>query len=184
MTISSCVHAEECKWRKNHVYYSISGEENVRGISTLTVRNCLSRVFHIFENAIPGYYFTNVDSAINEEIDVSIVFEKFLAIKEKPSSSRTNCTNDGDDVKTIRSGKIYFNTDFNYMCKHMDNSETSAYGVDLFSLGLHEVAHLIGMADNEDPTSIAFRAADNFDYYQKSGSLNEADIKRVANLYM
>lgn len=171
--------SEECKWRKNHIYYSISGEENVRGISTLNIRNCIARVFHIFENSLPGYYFTNIDAAVNEEIDVTVSFEN-LKLSDDPSFSEVNCT----DGVAIRSGAVFFNTNFIFMCKHMDNADTSTYGVDLFTLGLHEVGHLIGMTNNDDPTSIVFKQSDNFDYYQKRGSLNNGDRQRVEKLYM
>lgn len=181
---------EHCKWRKNHIYYTISGDYLVHGISPETVKNCVRRAFNLYENSMLGYYFVNQNSVICEEADVEIIFESFGKKNGEFSLSKFNCTDDdeiaGELIQTIRSGEIHINSDVNYSCKHWydGRGRLSQHGVNLFTTVLREIGHLIGLQDNDDVTSIVYKNADNFEYLQTHGALNTEDQKRINNLYI
>lgn len=180
---------EPCIWRKNHIYYSVKGEETIGGISPEIAINCLHRALHIYENTLPaGYYFASTDSNIYEEPDIEISFEKWESNSMKPGLTSVNCTEDdeiaGEIIKTIRHGQIQFNTKFNYLCKHWDSHLDDKAGVNLFTVALKEIGLALGLAENDDPTSIMFRNDDNFDYVAINGTLNKGDSARLDKLYL
>lgn len=184
--VSTIVAEDQCRWRKNYIYYSISGENSVNGISPELAVNCVRRAFHLFENSMIGYYFVSIDSAIFEEIDLEIRFIKSNDNK-KPASTKINCTDDyeeaGNIIQTIGSGKILINSDYNFTCSvRSTNNDTT--GVNLFTTMLREIGHAVGMHDNEDATSIVYKETDNFEYFTDNGALNAEDVKRLHKIYI
>lgn len=181
---------ELCKWRKNYVYYSVSGEANVTGVSLANARNCVRRAFHLYENAMLGYYFDDTAGYLYELPDVQVQFISFArnypVSLNQPAFTTFNCTDDGindaEVIRTIRSGTIFINTDVAFHCgKDAPNSET----VNLFIILLHEIGYLVGLADNADQNSIMFNPIHihNFRYVTQDCGLNPVDVQHLGELY-
>lgn len=182
LTAAVLVESEQCKWNRNHLYYGITADSTISGISLASAYNCIRRAFHIYENTLPGYYFNNVEGYLYEEPDFGVIITDFkkLSFESKPSVTRVNCT-DG----AIQGGTIYLNTNYNYVCKPwFPDTTNNPQSINLFDVTLRGIGYLIGLEENDDPSSIMYRNSDNFEYLQENVALNAADSRRVVEKYL
>lgn len=188
------INAESCKWRDNYIYYEISGADKVSGISQGDVPISLKKAMTVYQNTISGLRFENIRDNPGEDVKLKIIFENFKlrypssVLENEISFTHNNCTGfmdfDDDNIETIYNSEIHFNTNFNFHCKHNNIIRLTPTGIDLFYRMLHENGKLIGLKHNDDPTSIMYRLADNFDYFIRTMAILAKTIANVPISYI
>lgn len=181
--------ANQCRFLENYVFYNISGEHQVKGVSPANARHCITKAMTVLENTISGLRLLNTEDFPEETAKISIDFHSFghneTDITRQPSETSINCSiSPSCPTFTIQSSNIRLNTDFNFICKQFPehSGEKRLPGVDLFQTSLYELLHAFGLKTNDDVTSILYRNRDNFEYID-NGELNDADRMRVGKLY-
>lgn len=180
--------ADQCRFLENYIFYNVSGESQINGVSPVNAHQCVTKAMAVLENTISGLRFLDINDFPEEKSKIMIEFHSFGHNETdtivKPSETSVNCSiSPSCPTFAIHSANIHFNTDVNFICKQFPESHTQGHaGVDLFQTSLHELLHALGLKTNDDPTSILYRNRDNFEY-QENGELNEADRIRVGKLY-
>lgn len=179
---------QQCKFLQNYVFYNITGESKIDGVSPANVNRCITKAMTVLENTIAGLRLLDVKDYSNEEAKIAINFQKLIleeaGIAPAPSETTVNCSiSRACPTFAVQSAKIYFNTNLKYICKQYPESNASdQQGIDLYSTALYELLHAFGLQTNDDQTSIMYRYRDNF-AYQDDGQLNAADRERVGQIY-
>lgn len=189
LCVSALAYAENCKWRKNYIYFATRGEFEISGLSPINALRCFRQALKIYENSISGLRLVYVNE--NYEHDVNVIFEKFGTNFKKITHGITNvnCTvenySPGEDISTIRNADLIFNTDLHYFCREsFTPSVPTNNAIDFFYISLHYIGQVMGLDLNDDPTSIMYRNLDNFQYYRNNGTLNVGDMHRLNQLYL
>lgn len=177
---------QQCKFLQNYVFYNITGESNLKGISPANVNLCITRAMSVLENTISGLRLLDTKNNPEEEAKIAINFQKLIVddvgTVPSPSETAVNCAiSRACPAFAVQSARIYFNSNLNFVCKQHPE-ENSGEGIDLYQTALYELLHAFGLQSNDDATSIMYRHRDNF-AYQDNGELNKADRDRVGQIY-
>lgn len=188
LCVAVAISADQCRFLQNYIFFNVSGENNLSGVSPANARRCLNKAMAVVENTISGLRLLDAKDNPDEEAKIAIGFQKLIVddigLAPTPSETTLNCTiSRSCPTFAVQSAKIYFNTNMKFVCKqYPEPNIDDQQGVDLFQTALYEILHAFGLQTNDDKTSIMYRQRDNFEY-QDDGHLNEADRNRVGQLY-
>lgn len=192
VSVSIVLCFEECKQRRNHLSYRISGAHEVVGVRRRVVQRVIKSVLDVWANTIEDLDFVK-EPTYDENYE--LLFE-FVSFTEKFKHTRfidhvaftvVNCTSSDyglETIKTIHNSTMYFNTDYSFEYKSQDERR-HVNKIDLFLTAMHEVGHALGLQDNENAKSIMFRLAHSLDVLQFNHTkIPDDDLVEINKLYV
>ncbi len=139
-------------------------------------------------SGVTGDSFTNLAESLNDRVNGNYLDANWSKTEKSEFVLATTIWQNASNIEEIATADIRFNTEFYEISDSLNLTEFSDSGlelVDMESLALHELGHLLGLghtSEEVDPYSIM-----NPKLYigegQESRFLSEGDIRRIQQIY-